>query len=177
MKPALPLVLTALTLAACANTPMGPQAPPMFEGSAASAGEFRPADFAWSTAGGGSSISGTLAYRDGPVHYSCEGGDVVLAPETPWSRRRMIILYGSATAAAVPVSIVRARTPSAPSGDYARFARHATCGGANHFVFDNLPSGAWFVITLAKAENGRGEGIAVTRRVETHGGPRSVTLN
>ena len=46
---------------------------------------------------------------------------MVLTPETLWSRRRMTILYGSPSSAAVPVATVRARTPSAPSGDYAAF--------------------------------------------------------
>ena len=101
---------------------------------------------------------------------------MILTPETAWSRRRMIILYGSATAAAVPVSIVRARTPSAPSGDYARYVRKTTCDETNHFSFLGLPDGAWFVITVGKPVDGSGEGVAVTRRVETHGGPRSVTL-
>lgn len=88
----------------------------------------------------------------------------------------MVTLYGSANAAAVPVPIVRARTPGAPAGDYARFVRRATCDGANRFHFDGLPEGAWFVITVAKPLDGQGETVAVTRRVETRGGPRTVTL-
>ena len=89
----------------------------------------------------------------------------------------MVILYGSANAAAVPVSIVRARTPGAPAGDYARFARKVTCDGANRFRFEGLPEGSWFVITNAKPVDGQGETMAITRRVETRGGPRSITLN
>jgi hypothetical protein len=111
------------------------------------------------------------------MRYTCEGGDVILTPETPWTRRRMVILYGSPIGAAVPLEIVRARTPSAPSGDYASYAKKATCDGASRFEFDDLPDGGWFVITLAKPVGGQGEPIAVMRRVETTGVRRSVTLN
>ena len=89
----------------------------------------------------------------------------------------MIILYGSANAAAAPVSIVRARTPSAGAADYARFVRRTTCDSTDHFSFAGLPDGAWFVITIAKAADGSTEPMAVTRRVETHGGVAMVTLS
>ncbi len=158
---------------------MGPSAPPpgpsMYEEGSPTV--FRAHDFAWSAERGAGSIVGTLSYRPGGERYSCEGGDVILTPETPWTRRRMIILYGSAVSAAVPLEIVRARTPSAPSGDYASFAKKTTCDEANHFRFADLPDGAWFVITLAKPSDGQGEAIAVMRRVETQGAQRSVTLN
>jgi hypothetical protein len=179
MKRLVPIALFATALAACAEQPLGPSgpapAPPVYvPGSGA---VFRARDFAWSTAPGDGSIVGTLTYRPGGVRYSCEGGDVILTPETPWTRRRMIILYGSPISAAVPLEIVRARTPSAPSGDYASFAKKTTCDGANRFTFDDLPDGGWFVITLAKPVDGQGEPIAVMRRVETTGVRRSVTLD
>lgn len=163
-------------LAACAEQPMGPTSPTASTAELVAPGPFQPSDFAWSTVRGGSSIAGVLAYRGGGGRYTCEGGDVILTPETAWSRRRMIILYGSANAAAVPVSIVRARTPGAPAGDYARFVRKTTCDSANRFGFDALPQGNWFVITVAKPVDGQGEAVAVTRRIETRGGARTVTL-
>ncbi|MGH7010030.1 MAG: hypothetical protein ACREEX_04265, partial [Caulobacteraceae bacterium] len=107
--------------------------------------------------------------------YQCAGGDVILTPETRWSRRRMIILYGSATSAEIPVSVVRAREPTGPAADYARYVRRATCDDANRFHFRGLPAGRWFVITVAKPVGG-GEGVAVMRRVVTGDGPRFVTL-
>lgn len=173
------IALAAVSASACAYQPMGPEAPTY--GSAAPVETATPSafdarDFAWSARPGDSAIEGTMAYRGAGQRYTCEGGDVVLTPETAWSRRRMVILYGSATAAAVPVSIVRARTPGAPSGDYARYVRKTTCDGSNRFLFAGLPDGAWFVITVAKPVDGQGESVAVTRRVETHGGSRSVTL-
>ena len=171
----------AVTLAACAEEPLGPAGPlpPSPPGLyvPGSGAVFRPHDFAWSAQPGGGAILGTLAYRPGGVRYTCQGGDVILTPETAWTRRRMVILYGSALSAAVPLEIVRARTPSAPVGDYASYAKKTTCDGANHFAFDGLPNGGWFVITLARPADGPGEPIAVMRRVETRGGQRTVTLN
>jgi hypothetical protein len=174
------LVICALTLASCAEGPegFGPPPPPQaYEPAPTGPVTFDPRDFAWSTASGTGSISGTLAYRRDGARFSCQGGDVLLTPETAWSRRRMIILYGSASAAAAPVSIVRARTPSAGTGDYARFVRRTTCDEANHFSFHGLPDGAWFVITLGKPVDRASEPMAVTRRVETHGGAVSVILS
>jgi len=87
----------------------------------------------------------------------------------------MIILYGSYVRAAQPLEIVRARTPGAPSGDYASYVRKTTCDEANHFSFKGLPDGAWFVITLARPAGG-GDPVAVMRRVETHGAVATLNL-
>jgi hypothetical protein len=179
MKSLFPIALFALALASCAEQPLGLSgpAPPPPVYVPGSGGVFRASDFAWSTAPGDGSIVGTLAYRPDGLRYTCEGGDVILTPETAWTRRRMVILYGSPVSAAVPLEIVRARTPSAPSGDYASYAKKTTCDGANRFKFDDLPDGGWFVITLAKPADGQGEAIAVMRRVQTTGVQRSVILN
>jgi len=172
------ITFAAVSLAACAEEPMGlatpyAAAPP----PSGSASIFRAEDFAWSTHSGSGTIVGSLGFHTNAARYTCQGGDVILTPETAWTRRRMFILYGSPVAAAVPLDIVRARTPSAPSGDYARFAKKTTCDADNHFSFAGLPDGGWFVITLAKPVDVQGDAIAVMRRVETHGGLRSVTLN
>ncbi|MDP3299269.1 MAG: hypothetical protein Q8M38_04105, partial [Phenylobacterium sp.] len=95
---------------------------------------------------------------------------VVLTPETPWTRRRMSILYSSPEAAALPADEVRARTPSAPNDDYSSFVRRSTCDAADRFSFSNLPDGAWFVITVARPSAGAGESVAIMRRVVTRGG-------
>ena len=60
-------------------------------GEPPSAMVFRPQDFAWSTVPGDASLTGTLAYKVGGARYTCQGSDVVLTPETLWSRRRMTI--------------------------------------------------------------------------------------
>jgi hypothetical protein len=170
--------ICALALASCAEGPAGSGPPPTaYEPPPPGPVMFEARDFAWSSVAGTGSISGTLHYRQGGAHYSCEGGDVLLTPETAWSRRRMIVLYGSAVSAAAPASIVRARTPTAEAGDYARFVHRTTCDAANHFNFEGLPDGGWFVITLGKPVDRPGEPLAVMRRVETHGGSVSVTLS
>ena len=173
-------IVGCLGLIACAETPSGPiMAGPLQPPSAVypAPTTFDPAQFAWSTRPGAGSLQGGLDFRRSGVRYSCAGGDVLLTPETPWSRRRMVILYGSATSAAVPVSIVRARTPTAGAGDYARYVRRTTCDSADRFSFQDLPDGTWFVITIGKPVGGDGEPLAITRRVETRPGVRNVPLS
>jgi hypothetical protein len=172
-------VLCAVTLNACAESGDGPGVEPVADLAPArgAADVFDARDFAWSLARGSGSIEGALAYRQGAVRFTCEGSDVLLTPETAWSRRRMIILYGSARAAAAPVTIVKARVPSAPTGDYVRFVRRTTCDQTNHFTFSGLPDGSWFVITVGKPVDGAGEAVAVLRRVDTHGGSNVAILS
>lgn len=168
------LALAALSLTACETVPSagpayGPGVVP----------PFRPGDFAASQASGGARIDGRLIYRQGQVRYTCAGLGVVLTPETPWTRHRMSILYGSATAAALPADEVRARTPSAPNENYASFVRNTTCDSAGRFTFSGLPDGAWYVIAVARPAPGSppgGGSVAIMRRVETHGG-RAVAID
>ena len=171
--------LCALTRAACAEGPGGPAAPGSsgLESSPPAGAVFDARDFAWSVRPGAGAIYGVVDFHRGPSRYSCRGSDVLLTPETAWSRRRMMILYGSAGAASAPVSIVRARTPTAGAGDYARFVRRTTCDESDHFAFHDLPDGAWFIITIVKPVDGGGEAMAVTRRVQTHGGSSTATLS
>jgi hypothetical protein len=181
MKRVVMAATAALLLAACEETPMGPESPtggppPPNYGALPPPSAFDADEFAWSTETGSGSIMGTFGYHRGPNRYICQGEDVLLIPETPWSRRRMMILYGSANAAAIPVSIVRARSPSAPTGDYARYVRRTTCDADNRFAFQDLPVGPWYAVTVGRPTEGPGEPIAVTRRVEVGTGPRSVTL-
>jgi hypothetical protein len=172
------VVLALAALAACNTGPeMGPPAPrpayaPPPPPPPPSAGGFHDSDFAWSTASGTGQIVGALSYKGAAARYTCQ--DVVLTPETPWSRNRMRMLYLSTTASAVPVDDVRARTP-AETNDYAKYARRAACNAAGHFSFTGLPDGGWYVITVA-APVGGGERIAVMRRVETHGDTVRVVL-
>ncbi len=153
---------------ACAPT-MGPPPPPPGTG-APSATVFRQEDFSWSAVPGRNTIDGRLTYRQGTTRYTCSGAGVVLTPETPWTRRRMTILYSSPEAAALPADEVRARTPSAPNDDYSSFVRRTTCDAADRFTFANLPDGAWFVITVTRPSAGAGPSMAIMRRVVTRGG-------
>ncbi|MFD1782343.1 hypothetical protein ACFSC0_02970 [Phenylobacterium terrae] len=166
------LALAAATLAACAGGPGAPMGPRGPVGPA----EFHPSDFAWSQAPGRNRIDGRLVYRQGQTRFTCSGSGVVLTPETPWTRRRMSILYASATAAALPADEVRARTPSAPNADYSGFVRTTTCDSANRFSFAGLPDGSWFVIAMARPAAGSGPSMAIMRRVVTRGG-RPVALD
>ena len=88
--------------------------------------------------------------------------------ETPWSRRRMEVLYLSSERAALPADQVRARTAEAPPGDSSPFIKRTTCDATDHFTFNRLPNGSWYVITVAKAS--RGPSMALMKRVVTRGG-------
>lgn len=158
----------AAALAACAPVTPSPSAggPRPAPGPA----PFRAADFAWSTAPGAGRIDGRVNHRAGQVRYSCSGAGVVLTPETPWSRRRMTILYRSPDRAALPSEEVRARTPSAPSGDYSAFVKRTTCDANSRFSFSGLPNGAWYVITIARPVGGAGPELAMMRRVQIRNG-------
>jgi hypothetical protein len=158
----------ALGLTACAPT-LGPP-PPMDITAQPSAGAFRAEDFVWSTETGHGGLAGHLAFHAGKTRYSCARTTIILTPETPWTRRRMEILYLSAESAALPADEVRARTPSAPSGDYSAFIRKAACDATNRFSFAGLPDGAWYVIAVAKPAAGEGPTMAIMRRVTTRGG-------
>jgi hypothetical protein len=174
MKRILIVALAASSLAACeTGGPSGPPIGPAYTPAAPGPEAFRDADFAWSTGSGGGVIDGSLAYKVGGGAFTCS--DVVLAPETPWSRARMRILYESDKAAAMSADDVRSRTPPEHSSDYGRYARHATCDAQGHFGFSGLPNGAWYVITVATPAGG-GTRMAVMRRVETHGDTVKVTL-
>jgi hypothetical protein len=130
-------------------------------------------DFAWSQGQGGGFVDGQMAYHPGGQRYSCQ--DVVLAPETPWSRARMRILYLSTSQAVMPVEDVKSRTPPEHGSEYARYARHATCDAGGHFSFSSIPSGSWYVITVA-APVGGGVRMAVMKRVEINGDEVKVVL-
>jgi len=156
-------------VSACAPTlgPPPPHGSPPPSGDAA----FRAKDFAWAQVPGRNALMGRLNFRLGAVSYSCNGATVVLTPETPWSRRRMSVLYKSDVRSALPADEVRARTPQAPPGDSGPFIKRTTCDAADHFSFTGLPDGAWYLVTIAKpAPGGAGASMAFMRRVVTRGG-------
>lgn len=166
-----------LLVAACAPTMGPPPPPPPGSDGPASANTFRAGDFSWSAVPGPGRVDGRLVFRSGQARYSCEGAGVVLTPETPWTRRRMSILYKSPDRSALPADEVRARTPSAPSGDYSAFVKRTVCDANSRFSFSGLANGAWYVITVAKpVAPGTGPDIAVMRRVEVRGG-RAVSVD
>ena len=167
----LSIVAASAAVAACAPT-MGPPPPGgrMGPPPPAVGGPFRAEDFAWASAPGRGGVVGHVTYREGPIRFGCSGASVVLTPETPWTRQRMIMLYQSPERAAQPVEAVRARTPAGPSGDYSAFVRRATCDAVDRFSFSGVPDGAWYVITTAKPVSGPGQTVALMRRVVVRGG-------
>jgi hypothetical protein len=155
-------------LSACAPT-LGPPPPVATPSPPTTSNEaFRASDFAWAQVPGRGVIVGRLA--PGPVRYTCAGASVILTPETPWSRARMVALYKSSIRSALPSDEVRARTPLAPPGDSGPYIRRTTCDSADHFAFTGLPDGAWYAITIAKPAAGAGTTMALMRRVVTRAG-------
>ena len=169
--------LCAIAAAACAPS-LGPAppgrmavAPPAPPPPPPADDAFRASDFAWSQAPGKNTLSGVLAHPPGPVRYTCAGLTVVATPETPWSRKRMLVLYRSDQHASLTAEDVRSRQNLAPPGDSDPFVKRAKCDATDHFVFAGLPDGAWYLVTLAKPVAGQtGPSLAVMRRVTTKGG-------
>ncbi|HEX4708858.1 hypothetical protein [Phenylobacterium sp.] len=138
---------------------------------------FRAGDFAWSKAPGHNTLVGVMAFHNGGVRYTCAGATVVLTPETPWSRKRMMVLYRSDQRSALPAEEVRGRTAQAPPGDSNPYVKRGTCDSSDRVSFSGLPDGAWYVVTLAKPVSGQsGASLAMMRRVVTRGG-RATTFD
>jgi len=131
---------------------------------------FRASDFAWSRAPGRNSLIGFMNFHTGATRYTCAGTTVVLTPETPWSRKRMMVLYKSDQRSALPTAEVRSRTAQAPPGDSDPYVRRAVCDSSDHASFSGLPDGAWYAVALAKPVGGQGGSFAMMRRVVTRGG-------
>ena len=165
----MPAALAAMALLSACTPTLGPP-PPGYQPPPPGEPVFHASEFAWSQQTGPNTIAGRLAYSAGQTRYTCQGSSVILTPETPWSRRRMEVLYLSPERAALPAEEVRARTPEAPPGDSTPFIKRTTCDGADHFSFPRLPAGAWYVITIAKPTRGAGPSLALMKRVVTRGG-------
>lgn len=147
--------------------PWGAPPPPM---------QFDPAGFAWSRAPGHASIDGQVGYRTAAGPYVCAGA-VALMPDAPYSRRRIMRLYGSIDRAAVPISDVRARQATQPPDTLSSFVRVQKCTPDGRFSFNGLPPGGWFVIVSVKPVYGQGEQMVLLRRLQTSPNtPRQVVL-
>lgn len=165
----------ATFVTACAPS-LGPPPPMASAPRPVGSASFSAAEFAWSQRPGGNIIAGRVAYRQGPVRYTCAGATVVLTPETAWSARRMAALYGSTVSAALPAEEVRARTPAAPPGDAGPFVKRTTCDEADQFAFGGLADGVWFAITVVRpVGNPSAPSVALMKRVVVRGG-RTVPL-
>ncbi len=167
------LALSSLTAAALAATAAcapttGPGPGPRVESTA-----FNAADFAWSGVNGTGSVNGRIDYAQNGARYTCTGS-VALTPVTPYTRARFRNLYGSIDKAALPESVVRARTVADPNADYRSYVRSSTCAD-NRFQFSGLPAGEWFIIAPVSA--GGEERVVMMQRIRTRDGARvDVTL-
>jgi hypothetical protein len=175
MKLRLLAIGTCAALGACAEVPpLQPPPPPPVAARPAPA--FQPSEFSWSTERGSAIVRGLVDYAQGDRHYTC-AGQVVLTPDAPYSRTRILQLYGSTERADLPVDEVRARQDRRPSADYSAYVRKEGCDASGHFQFTGLPSGGWFVIVVAQPQSGNVPPMALMRHVETHAGAvRTVVL-
>jgi len=164
------LVLGAVSIALGACEPMYGPPPPTRITTATEDNQFRAGDFAWSRAAGRNSLAGQVTYHAGDKRYGCAGLTVVLTPETPWSKKRIGVLYQSVDHAALPMEDVRGRTDAAPPGNSDPYVRRATCDAQSRFSFAGLPDGAWYAVVPAKPVGGGGPTLALMRRVTTRGG-------
>lgn len=163
------IAAVAASLAACETVaPGGGYGPGSTPRPSASA--FRTDDFVWSARSGRATIDGRVDYRREGRSYACSS--VALTPDTPYTRARFQILYGSTARAAIPEAVVRARTVADPNADYRSFVRQTSCEN-NRFQFDNLPDGSWFVIAPVSAG---GDRIVLMRQVATRSGRIAIVL-
>ena len=126
-----------------------------------------PNEFAWSAAQGVNGVDGRADWRIHGQRYDCAGQSVGLTPETPYTRRRMAVLYGSDEAALRPVPEVQAINAREPSRDYRAYVRSTTCDAQGRFQFRGLPDGGWFVIVRVNSPIGP---FVAVKRVHVTGG-------
>lgn len=155
-------LLAPLALAACATAPMGPPPGPGPTNAIRIATPYSPGDFTWSQARGSNGIRGRA-----PAGFTCAGLWVALTPDGPYSRERIVKLYGSAVRADRPVAAIRNRPIANDNPDLARFVRSAKCDAKGQFAFDGLPDGGYFLIAQVSTSNGP---LALMRHVNLRGG-------
>jgi hypothetical protein len=133
-------------------------------------------EFEWSAANGANTIEGEAVWRRSGHTFSCAGQSVGLTPETPYTRKRMVELYGSDEAAIRSVADVRARSAAAPqSRDYRAYVRSTECDSRGRFEFRGLPDGGWFVIVRGNSPAGASE-VALRRTHVAGGETRTVRV-
>lgn len=158
------LAALGLMLAGCETGPAGP-----YGGAVPPPPPPPPrSEFAWSTGTGSNAVEGVGVWRRGRHRFSCAGQSVGLTPETPYTRQRMIELYGSDEQAIRSVAEVRAHSTGGPSRDYGAYVRSTRCDARGRFVFHGLPDGGWFVIV--RGSSGAGASEVAMRRVKVEGG-------
>lgn len=125
-------------------------------------------EFAWSVGNGANSVEGSAVWRSNGHLFSCAGQSVALTPETPYTRERMVQLYGSDVEATRTVEEVRARSSGPPKRDYSAYVHSTQCDAHGQFAFHGLPDGGWFVIARGASRSGAAE--VALRLVHVKGG-------
>jgi hypothetical protein len=90
----------------------------------------------------------------------------------------MQVLYGSPERALEPVANVRAHGDAVRGPDPGPYVRTTVCDGRNHFAFDGLPDGGFFLIARVHIEGAHRDGapsetpdgLALMQRIEVRGG-------
>jgi hypothetical protein len=160
------LLLAGLMLSACESgpkaryEPLPPPPPPP-----------PPNEFAWSAKLGHNAIEGLGVWRDGARRFSCAGKSVLLMPETPYTKERMVELYGSDVQATRSVGEVRAHTTPAKR-DIQAYVHPTQCDSLGAFSYRDLPDGGWFLIVRAASPSG--DEVVALRRVHVSGGETSA---
>jgi hypothetical protein len=162
------LIVAGLMLAGCETGPRGPYGGPLPPPPPPPPRN----EFAWSTANGANVVEGAAVWRNDHRVFSCAGQSVGLTPETPYTRQRMVELYGSNEQAIRSVAEVRARSSTGPTRDYRAYVRSTQCDPQGRFVFRDLPDGGWFVIARGASRSGAAE--VAMRRIHVQGGERRV---
>ena len=157
-------VLLMLGLAGCAEVspqlPVTPPPPP-------------PAEFA--------TLDGAAAFRTpaGGVG-SCAGQSVLLMPDTPESRARIIALYGPGPHVAAPVTVVKTRQARLGPPPTSLIAFPTQCDPTGRFGFQDLRAGEYFLIARVRvrpAPSGQEDLVILQRLTLRTGEARQVELS
>lgn len=166
-------VFGAALLAGCATPPAAPGPAP--GGRAAASPRSVASEFAWAAAPGSNRLKGVVAYRpDRRTRWGCDGQSVVLMPDAPASRARVVALYGSDSFAVRPVEEVKSHSAGLGEVSFDDYVRHTACDASGAFSFDGVPDGGWYVVARAvqlRPKPAAGdEGVAIMQRIVLAGG-------
>ncbi len=131
---------------------------------------------------GNNSIVGNAFFRQrGGGVVTCAGSEVLLIPETAYSRERMRILYKmNENGANVNYFSYYNFIPTPP--EYYKLIKRTVCDSSGHFKFDNITDGSFFVSVLISWETPSGRymtvknGGALMKEVKVQGGEKKEII-
>ncbi|WP_292085350.1 MULTISPECIES: hypothetical protein [unclassified Brevundimonas] len=139
---------------------------------------FNPADYAWADQVGSNTVSGSALLRTvGGEVRTCGALPVSLIPDVPYTRERMIALYGNAAGgyrafnAGPPGGVIFINEPF----EFSRVGRRTACDASGNFRFAQIPDGSYFVVAEVSWGVPYGsylspQGGRLMQRVEVKGG-------